>query len=192
MPSISPRSRTSVRDRYGRTTFGQGALLARRLIEAGHAFRAGQLAVGGQRRSGNHGVGHARRQLRPAEESALPGTRPLALRADRRHGPARHVRRHAAGGDRRIRPQPAPGREHVGQHAMRPTAATTGRIATPRWWPAPASSAARMYGKSDDQGSSPVDRSGASHRPGGHHLLRARHQSDDGECSTISSSRASW
>src|SRR5262249_61626077 len=31
----------AVRDRYGRNTFGQGCLLARRLVEAGRAFREG-------------------------------------------------------------------------------------------------------------------------------------------------------
>ena len=50
--------------------------MARRLIEAGTRVRAGELAVRRERQSGNRLLGHARRELRSAEESALPEARP--------------------------------------------------------------------------------------------------------------------
>ena len=57
-PSTSPPSRPQLRDRYGRHTFGQSALLARRLVEAGVAVRHGQLRAVGPPR-------HRRRSSRP-------------------------------------------------------------------------------------------------------------------------------
>ena len=78
-----------------------------------HEIRPGELAVGGQRRSGDHGVGHARGELRPAEESALPETRPWPFGAARGHGSARAVERDHRGRGRRIWPQPAARRFHV-------------------------------------------------------------------------------
>ena len=52
-----------VRDRYGRHTFGQSALLARRLVEAGDAVRHGQLRALGPPR-------HATRSSRPRKAPA--------------------------------------------------------------------------------------------------------------------------
>ena len=54
--AIARRAR-EVRDRYGRNTYGQSVLLARRLVEAGRAVRD-RLLLAGHRR-----VGHAQGQL---------------------------------------------------------------------------------------------------------------------------------
>ena len=51
-----------------------------------HALRADELAGGGQRQSRSGFLGHARRQLRPAEEPALPEARPRPLGAAGGHG----------------------------------------------------------------------------------------------------------
>ena len=111
-----------VRDRYGRHTFGQGLLLARRLIEAGTRFvQMNWPAVANGDPDGGR-LGHPRRQLRPAEEPALPEARQRPLRAARGHGPARPAEGHAGGRHRRIWPLAAPGREHLRQQqrARRP------------------------------------------------------------------------
>ena len=75
-----------VRERYGLTTFGQGLLLSRRLIEAGTRFvQMNWPSVA----NGNPEIdclGHPRRELRSAEESALPQARPRPLGAARGHG----------------------------------------------------------------------------------------------------------
>ena len=64
-----------LRDKYGRHTFGQSLLMARRLIEAGtRVVQVNWPAVA----NGNpmrRCLGHPRRQLRPAEESPLPQAR---------------------------------------------------------------------------------------------------------------------
>ena len=58
------RRPTPMRDRYGRNTFGQSCLLARRLVEAGTRVVEVDLAQGGQLRQPL--VGRARRVCRPA------------------------------------------------------------------------------------------------------------------------------
>ena len=150
------QEKPEVREQYGRTTFGQGAAARPPAGRSRNALRADELAGGGQRRSDGGCVGHARGQLRSAEESALPDARPRALRPARRHDRARNAEGHAGGGGRRVRPVAAPRREHVRQHATLPMAATTGRTATRRWWRAPAS-AGELYGKSDETASSPKE-----------------------------------
>ena len=55
----------AIRDRYGRTTFGQSCLLARRLIEAGVSF-----VTLNDRGTGPAGLGHARAELPHAQEHA--------------------------------------------------------------------------------------------------------------------------
>ncbi len=77
---------------------------------SGNQVRAGELAVGRQRRSRENRVGHARRELWAAKESALPEARPVALGVARRHGPAGVVEGDAGGGHRRVRQEPQDGR----------------------------------------------------------------------------------
>ena len=108
-----------------------------------HALRADELAGRRQWQSHRRCLGHPRGQLRPAAQSALPETRQRPVRFARRSRPARHVEGNPGGCHRRIRPLAALGREHVRQRQRARTAAITGPIATPRWWPAPASNAAR-------------------------------------------------
>ncbi len=89
---LSPRVRkafdlgaesTAVRDRYGRTTYGQGCLLARRLVEAGARFINVYFAasIGGQGSRGGwdtHGFNHKpmypvlKNYLLPVTNQALP------------------------------------------------------------------------------------------------------------------------
>ena len=99
-----------MRDRYGRTRSGRALLLARRLIEAGTRFVQVNWPSVANGDPEIDRLGHARGELRAAEESALPEARPRSLGAARRYGPARDVEGHAGGGDRRIRAQPAAGR----------------------------------------------------------------------------------
>ena len=81
----------------------------------GHDVRPGELAVGGQRQSGDHRLGYARGELRAVEESALSEAGPRPVGAARRHGPARHVEGDARRRGGRIRPQSEDGRVDVGQ-----------------------------------------------------------------------------
>ena len=85
-------------------------------------LRAGQLAFGCQRQSGNRFLGYPCRQLRPPEIAPLPQTRPGAFGAARRHGPARLAQGDSGRRHRRIRPQPAHRRLNFGQRqrARRP------------------------------------------------------------------------
>ena len=104
-----------VRERYGLHTFGQSLLMARRLIEAGTQVRSGELAFGGQWRSGDQRLGYARGKLPAFEEPALSeaGSRPVGTA--RRHGPARTVEGDARRRGGRIRPESAVGGVDVRQ-----------------------------------------------------------------------------
>ncbi len=73
-----------LRDDYGRTTYGQSCLLARRLVEAGVRFVSVYYSRV-DRRQGQRRLGHARRQLQPAQEPAPADHRPG--RADPDPGP---------------------------------------------------------------------------------------------------------
>ena len=129
--STSTRRRPRLRDKYGRHTFGQSLLLARRLIEAGtRVVQVNWPAVANGNPTVDAWDTHAG-QLRPAEEPALPQARQRPAGADRRPRRARPAEGHARPRHRRVRPQPQDGRQHQRQHQRRPTAATTGRTATP-------------------------------------------------------------
>ena len=107
-----------------------------------HPLRPAQLARGGQRQPRSRLLGHPRRQLRAAQEPALPRPRPRAVGAAIRHGRPRSARRDPRRRRRRVRPFTAPRRQHLGATATPRTAATTGPTATPLWSLAPASPAA--------------------------------------------------
>ena len=122
--STSRRNRERVRDRYGRHLLGQSLLLARRLVEGGVNF-----VTVLRRRAERPGreLGQPREAL-PAAPPADPAGRRGALGADRGPGGARAARHDAGGGDGRVRPH--------AEDQRQPRAATTGRTATPRCWPA--------------------------------------------------------
>ena len=143
-----------IRDLYGRNTFGQSCLLARRLIEAG--TRVVEVIWPKVANSDNHSWDHhvdltnrMRDQSGPMLDQGLSGLLD-------RPGPARHARRRrssspsasSAAARRRASAPPAT--------ATAPTAATTGRTATPPSSPAPASSRGYVHGKSDKTGSAPL------------------------------------
>ena len=66
------REARAVRDRYGRNLFGQGCLLARRLVERGVPF----VEVDARR------LGHARQQLRRGQEPSAASLDPAWADAD--------------------------------------------------------------------------------------------------------------
>ena len=65
----------ALRDAYGRTAFGQGCLLARRLVERGVPFVEVSLSVGRGRRWRSAGT-RTSRTSRPSRSSARSSTRP--------------------------------------------------------------------------------------------------------------------
>ncbi len=84
----------ALRDKYGRNTFGQSCLLARRLIEAGTRVVEVDLAEDRQLRQPL--VGPPLRPHQADEGPVGPDARHRPVRPDRRHGQPRHARRHAA------------------------------------------------------------------------------------------------
>ena len=107
-----------------------------------NAIRAGELAVGGERRSGDHAWDTHAANFGPLKNLHCPkldrGLSALLEDMDQR-GMLKETLR---GRGRRIRPQPAPGRLARPATPTLPMAAITGPIATAPWWPAPASRAA--------------------------------------------------
>ena len=101
----------AVRDRYGRTTYGQSCLLARRLVEAGAKFINVYFAssIGGRTEWGRLGHPRLRRQPDVPDPPRLPiaNHRPDAANAARRPEGPRLAGHDAGGVDRRVRPQPA-------------------------------------------------------------------------------------
>ena len=115
MRSISSKEPDKVRERYGRTTFGQGLLLSRRLIEAGTRFvQMNWPSVANGNPEVDSWDTHAA-NFGPLKNLHCPmldrGLSALLEDMDA----ARHVEGDAGGGDRRIRPLAAPRREHVRQ-----------------------------------------------------------------------------
>ena len=113
----------ALRDKYGRNLFGQGCLLARRLVGARRAVhRSHPVRRGGQQR---HRLGHAPGQLHQREE-AVRSPRPRVV-----HAPGRPARPGTARNDHscldgRVRGGPP---RSTGKRA-----ATTGRTRGPRCW----------------------------------------------------------
>ena len=68
-----------LRDAYGRTTYGQSCLLARRLVEAGVRFVSVYYSAV-DRRQGQRRLGHPRRQFQPAQGPAAADHRPWPSR----------------------------------------------------------------------------------------------------------------
>ena len=169
-----------VRDRYGRTTFGQGALLARRLIEAGTRFvqlNWPSVANGDPETTAwdTHAAnfGPLKNLHCPVLDRSLSA---LIEDMDQRGMFADTLL--VVTGEFGRSPR-------LGVSTSGNTNAPDGRDHWPYCYTALVAGAGikrgSMYGKSDDTGSSPVGLPGASHRPGRHHLLRARHRSGHGD-----------
>ena len=116
-----------LRDAYGRTTYGQSCLLARRLVEAGVRFVTVYYSnsIGGKGSGGWDTHGDNFNQLK---NRLLPITDQTRADVHRRPRRARPARRDPDRLDGRVRPV-AQGHEHRSSSA--PTAATTGPTATP-------------------------------------------------------------
>ena len=150
------QEKPEVRDKYGRTTFGQGALLARRLVEAGTRFvqlnwpsvaNGDPTLTAWDTHTSNFG---------PLKNLHCPVLdRTLSALLEDMIG-ARNAGGHAGGGGRRIWTFAAPGRQHFRQHQF------------PRW-PRPLAlllygsgdggrnQTGQLYGKSDETASSPKE-----------------------------------
>ena len=105
------------RDLYGRNTFGQSCLLARRLVEAG--TKVVEVVWPKVANSDNHSWDHhvdltnrMRDRSGPMLDQGLSG---LLTDMDQRG----LARRHAGRRGRRVRPQSAEGRQHLGQRQQR-------------------------------------------------------------------------
>ena len=129
-----------MRDRYGRNTFGQSCLLARRLVEAGTRF----VEVNWPKvaNSDNHSWDVHAGSVGAHEEPVGADARRRPVGADRRPGRARPAERNAGGGGRRVRPQPAARRQHLGQRQQRRRPRSLALLLHGVSSPAPASSAA--------------------------------------------------
>ena len=161
-----------LRDEYGRTTYGQSCLLARRLVEAGVRFVSVYYSAV-DRRQGQRRLGHARRQFQPAQESAPADHRPD--RADLDPGPrsraACSTRRWSSGwASSAARP-----RSRTPSNSA-PTAATTGRSATPSCLAGGGITPGAIYGSSDRIGAYPGHRPGHPRRHRRDHVLGPRHR----------------
>ena len=144
-----------MRDKYGRHTFGQILLLARRLIEAGsRVVQVNWPAVANGNPKTDAWDTHAGISARP--RPALPEARQRPADADRGPGRPRHAEGHAGPGHRRIRPQSHDGRQHQRQQQRpgrpRPLALLLHRPDGRR-----RHAGRRIYGKSDKHGSAPAD-----------------------------------
>ena len=134
--STSREEPDTLRDAYGRTTYGQSCLLARRLVEAGVRFVTVYFSpiIGGK---GTRRLGHARRQLQPSlKKRLLPitdQTLPTLLDDLDERGLLDETLVVWMGEFGRTPKRSTPA---VAE------AATTGRSATPPCWPAAASAAA--------------------------------------------------
>ena len=102
------REPVAVRDRYGRHTFGQSLLLARRLVQAG--VPVVQVNMGSLLNWDTHSDNFGR-----LEEPTLAAYGPGRGRFARRPGGNRAARRHAGAGDWRVRPLAAHGRQNLRQ-----------------------------------------------------------------------------
>ena len=141
-----------LRDAYGRTTYGQSCLLARRLVEAGVRFVSVYFSqsIGGKGNGGwdTHGdnFNQLKKRLLPITDQAVP-----TLIEDLQARGLLDETLVVWMGEFGRTPE---GREH--QASSAPTAATTGPIATRSSSPAAASSPGAIYGSSDRIGAYPA------------------------------------
>ncbi len=106
-----------IRDRYGRNTFGQSCLLARRLVEAG--TRVVEVIWPKVANSDNHSWDHHVGLTERMKNQVGPDARHGAVRPDHDLDQRGLLERDAGGGRGRVRPQPAEGRQHLRQRQQR-------------------------------------------------------------------------
>ena len=144
-----------MRERYGRNTFGQCCLLARRLIEAG--TRVVEVNWPKVANSDNHSwdvhVGLPDRMRRQSAPMLDAGLSALITDLDERG----LLERDAGGRGRRVRPQPAARRQHLRQQQQRRRPRPLAVLLHRRASPAPASRRGFVYGHSDRTASAPLE-----------------------------------
>ena len=141
----------ALRDAYGRTTYGQSCLLARRLVEAGVRFvtvyYSDSIGQGDTRR-----LGHPRRELPEAPQPPPAVDRPDRPDLHRRPGRAGPARRDPGRLDGRVRPLAQGGQHHpVRPQRPRPLAEVLHRPDGRR-----RDHAGAIYGSSDRIGAYPA------------------------------------
>ena len=164
-----------MRDRYGRNTFGQSCLLARRLVEAG--TRVVEVIWPKVANSDNHSWDHHVGSDQAHEDQSGPMLDTGSGRASSRTWISAACSRkrwsspsaNSAAARKRASAPPAT--------ATAPTAAITGLIATPAIIAGAGIKRGYVHGKSDKTGSQPGRRPGASDRNARHDLSRLRHRS---------------
>ena len=158
---------TDVRDAYGRNRFGQGCLLARRLVERGVPFV--EVTLGRRRR---HRLGHAPEQLRgrqTAQRHARPGLGHADERAQRR-GDCWKPRRSSGWASSAARPR---------------SIRNTGRDHYPNAWSTVLAGGGirggQVVGRTSADGTTVAERPVQRARLAGHGLQGAGHRSDEAE-----------
>ena len=165
-------SRPALRDRYGRTTYGQSCLLARRLVEAGVKFVNVYFARHDRRpeptaAAGTRTASTTSRCIRSSKKYLLPitdQTLPTLLERPGRPRPARRRRWSSGWASSAAR-----------RGSTTTPAATTGRSATRCCWPAAASSAATSTAPPTAR-RLPRQRPGPPRRPGRDDVPPAGHR----------------
>ena len=151
--STSTAKTPELRDRYGRNTWGQRCLLARRLVEAGVDLVTTSLDGPLCGRVGNwddHAVNH---HVFDAMKAALPLLRPGRQRLDRGHPRPRPRPPRAGGRHRRVRPHAEDQlRQGLGLGRGRSPAATTGPAPSRCCSAAGASTGGQVIGATDRHG----------------------------------------
>ena len=177
MRSTSRKKPTRLRDRYGRNTFGQSCLLARRLIEAG--TRVVEVIWPKVANSDNHSWDHhvdltkrMKTQSGPMLDAGLSGS-------DRRHGQARPARRHAG----RVRSANSAAARSKGVSTSGNSNSADGRDHWPYCYTAVMAGAGikrgYVHGKSDETASVAARKPGPPDRTAGDDLPRPRHRPGD-------------
>ena len=158
---------------YGNTPFGQGALAARRLVEAGVRFVT--VSLGGWDTHGQNFDAHKTR--------LLPTTRPDAVGPDRRPRRPRPAGQH----DRRSAPASSAGR----RRSTRTPAATTGRGRWPCVLAGGGFKRGYAHGTTDAQGMAPATEPCTPDDVVGHDLPQPRHRPAPRNCKPRPAGRSS-
>ncbi len=183
--------KAAIREQYGKNTFGQCLPAGPATGRGRHAVRRGRTGRRWPTATTTRGTFTSGLSKRMKNQSG-PDARRRPVGPDRRPGRARPAEGNAGGGGRRVRPQPAARRQHVGQPEPATTAATTGHTATRRSSPAPASSAATSTARATRPRSRPAREPGPPDRTAGDDLPLASASSRTRSSTTTSTSRANW
>ena len=158
----------AVRDAYGRNRFGQGCLLARRLVERGVPFV--EVTLGGVNGTG---LGHARRQLRRRQERSASTLDPAWATLMAELEVARAARLDADRLDGRVRPHAQDQRQHAAAITIPTPGATVLAGGGIR--------GGQVVGRTSADGMTVEDRPVTRARFAGHGLHGAGHRSDEAE-----------